>query len=363
MLSTIARYLIREVTLSWLAVTLVLWAVAVVNRLARYFAEAASGELPASVIFSLLGLKSVNYLVTLTPFAFFLGALLALGRWSRDQELTALAAGGIGPGEVYRPLLGLAVALGLVLTGASLVVGPLTARTAYAIQAKAQAATDIAGIVAGRFVEARKGQLVFYAESGSAEDDRLERIFAWANLNGNKIVVMARHARFHRNRETGGTRLILEDGVRYQGTPGDDDYRIMRFGRHGLRISGPETVQGEAKRDAVPFMALWQSNDSKDVAELQWRVSVPLSMITLAFLAVPLIRSAPEKSRHAQLLLAVLIFIIYFHLLKTAQVWIERGEIPAWIGMWWVHMLPLLAGILLFRWQRPGTGFQGGRAR
>lgn len=363
MLRTIDRYLIREVTLSWLAVTLVLWSVAVVNRLARYLAQAAAGDLPGPVIFSLLGLKSVNYLVTLTPFAFFLGVLLALGRWSRDHEIMALAAGGMGPREIYRPLLLLAVALGLVLIVASFIVSPFAARAGYAMQAKAEAATDMASIVAGRFIEARNGQLIFYAESASAEHDRLDNVFARTTLNDEKTLITARHARLRKNTDTGTTLLEFENGVRYQGRPGDAEYRIMQFGKHGLRISGPDEVQGEAKRDSMPFTAIWNSNDPKDIAELQWRVSVPLSVITLAFLAVPLIRSASEKSRYAHLLIAVLIFIIYFNLLKTAQVWIERDDIPAWVGMWWVHALPVVSGVLLFRWQQPRAGSGTGPAQ
>lgn len=361
MLTTTDRYLIREATLGWLAVTLVLWAVAVVNRLARYMAEAASGELPASIIFSLLGLKSVNYLVTLTPFAFFLGVLLVLGRWARDRELTALAACGMGPRDIYRPLFLLAGPLSMVLIVASFVIAPFTARTGYTIQAQAEATTEVASIVAGRFVEARKGQLVFYAEDATAEQDRLENVFARANLNGEKTVITARHATFRKNAATGDTMLILEDGVRYQGSPGEEDYRVMSFDRHGLRVRGGGEVRKESKRDSLPFTTLWNSSDPKDLAELQWRVSIPVTVLVLAFLAVPLVRSAPDKSRYAQLLLAVLIFTIYFNLLKTAQVWVERNEIPAWIGVWWVHGIPLAAGMLLFRLQRPKVGVSAGR--
>src|SRR4029079_15025126 len=52
---------------------------------------------------------SLPWIVVLTlPMAFLLGVLVGLGRLGADSELTALSACGVGPGAVYRPLLGAA---------------------------------------------------------------------------------------------------------------------------------------------------------------------------------------------------------------------------------------------------------------
>src|SRR5262249_51232320 len=58
-----------------------------------------------------LVLLSLPWIVVLTvPMAFLLGVLIGLGRLAADSELTALSACGAGPGAVYRPVLGAAVA-------------------------------------------------------------------------------------------------------------------------------------------------------------------------------------------------------------------------------------------------------------
>ena len=46
MLRVLDRYLLREVIHGWLAITLVLWFVIITNRMVRYLAQAAAGELP-----------------------------------------------------------------------------------------------------------------------------------------------------------------------------------------------------------------------------------------------------------------------------------------------------------------------------
>jgi lipopolysaccharide export system permease protein len=100
MLRIFDRYLLKEVISGWLAVTVVLWLVLVSNRLVRYLADAAEGDIPADVIFSLLALKMVWYLVLVMPFALALGVVLGLGRLYRDNEMVVMSACGVGPGRI-----------------------------------------------------------------------------------------------------------------------------------------------------------------------------------------------------------------------------------------------------------------------
>ncbi len=355
MLRVLDRYLLREVLASWLAVTLVLWAIVVVNRLVRYLGEAAAGEIPASVIMTLLGLKSISYLTTLLPLALFLGVLLALGRLYRDSEMVALAACGVGPVTLYRPLLALAGVVALLLALLALEVAPRTAALGYELRAQAEAATDIGGVVAGRFQEAREGQLIFYAERVSG-GQAMENVFVRDLRNDPPLIVTARRAEVAPHPETGDRFLVLEDGWRYQGLPGDPAFRIMRFERHGLRVEYSGTVTVPDKQDARPTPALLASASAKDIAELQWRLSLPLAAVMLTWLALPLARARPRDGRWGRLFIAVLVFVVYYNLLGTAQVWVERGLLPPLPGVWWVHALPLLLGGLLWWRARPRPG-------
>jgi lipopolysaccharide export system permease protein len=45
-----------------------------------------------------------------------------------------------------------------------------------------------------------------------------------------------------------------------------------------------------------------------------------------------------------------LIYIIYANLLSIARIVLERGELPLWLGMWWVHgALALVAVMMLVK--------------
>ena len=341
MLRVIDRYLLKDVLQNWFAVTLVLWAILVSNRLARFLGQAADGELPGGVIFALLGLKSIEYLVTLLPLTLYLGVLLALGRLYKDSEMAALGACGVGPAQLYRPLLGLA-------TVVALYVSPRAAELGYEIRARAEGATDLSIVTAGRFHEGANGRLLFYAERVSAKHDYLEGIFVRTEQDGVPTLLTAKRAQPVRDARTGDRFLVMEDGYRYQGFPGDDIFRVLKFDRHGIRMETVEVLDPPMKHDAKTSMTLWGSDDPRDIAELQWRLSLPLAALGLVLLAVPLSRTTPRQGRFGKLFIALLVFILYYNLLATSQVWVERGVIGALPGMWWVHLIPVLIAVMLF---------------
>ncbi|MCA1798164.1 MAG: LptF/LptG family permease [Xanthomonadaceae bacterium] len=99
MLTTLDRYLLKEVIQTWAAVTVVLLLIMLSSRFARYLGEAAAGQLPADVVFTLLSLTSIHYMTVLVPVSLFLAVMLMLGRLYKDSEMAAMMACGIGYGR------------------------------------------------------------------------------------------------------------------------------------------------------------------------------------------------------------------------------------------------------------------------
>lgn len=353
MLSVLDRYLLKEVIANWLAVMLVLWAIVVTNRLVRYLGEAAAGELAGSMILTLIGLKSVAYLATLVPLSLYLGVVLALGRLYRDSEMAALAACGVGYRRLYRPLLVLAGLVAGVLLLLTLLVVPRTAELAYRVEAEAEHRATIEAVSAGRFQEARGGRIVIYAREVAPDASHLRQVFVRNLQTDPPMLVTAARARPERDPDSGVRYLVLEDGQRYQGFPGDPVFRVLEFERHGIRMDQDARPEVRLKQDAVPTRELLTGGGPRALAELHWRIALPLAVVVLLILAVPLSRTSPRQGRYARLFLAILLFIIYYNLLGTARMWLEKGQLPGLIGLWWVHLLPLAATGWLFLQMRP----------
>jgi lipopolysaccharide export system permease protein len=77
----------------------------------------------------------------------------------------------------------------------------------------------------------------------------------------------------------------------------------------------------------------------RDLAELQWRLSVPISVMILVLMAVPLARTSPREGRYARLVTAFVLYFVYNNALGIAQKLVEREDLPVAVGVWPVHVL------------------------
>jgi lipopolysaccharide export system permease protein len=127
----------------------------------------------------------------------------------------------------------------------------------------------------------------------------------------------------------------------------------MEFDEYGVRIDLPGGDVTTTERSARPTAILLASSNPEDIAEVQWRLSMPLSVISLLLLAVPLSRSTPRQGRYGRLVIAILLFVIYYNLLGTAKAWVGDGSVPPLVGLWWVPALPVVVSAILLG----GQGF------
>ena len=135
--------------------------------------------------------------------------------------------------------------------------------------------------------------------------------------------------------------FVLYNGRRYEGIPGTSEFRVMEFAEHGIPYRLPNVENPELEPRAMKTSDLILATASEEVAELHWRIGIPLATLILAILAVPLSRSQPRQGRYGRLAIGLLVFIIYFNLLSAGKAWLEQGRVPAAVGLWWVHGLML----------------------
>jgi lipopolysaccharide export system permease protein len=141
--------------------------------------------------------------------------------------------------------------------------------------------------------------------------------------------------------------LVLQDGRRYEGVPGTSRFRVMEFAEHGIPYRLPSLDPRDPTPRAMTLLGLVEAGEIEHIAELQWRIGVPLATIILAILAVPLSRTQPRAGRYGRIAIGLLVFIIYLNMLSAAKAWIEQGVVPPMIGLWWVHGAMILLAIVL----------------
>ena len=143
---------------------------------------------------------------------------------------------------------------------------------------------------------------------------------------------------------------------------GQDDWKRMRFERNEIALSTPSGEAADSSEDhAKSSLMLAQSSDPAAQAELAWRLSVPVSVLVLALLAVVLSRQNPREARYGRLLIAILVYLLYANVLALVRAGIVQGHVPAWLGLWWVHALAAAIGAWIV-WRQYHVGKLPARA-
>ena len=361
MLTRLDRYLLREVAQTSVAVTGVLLVVLLSNQLARVLGQAAQSGFPGSVVLTLIGLTTLQQLTVLVPIGLFLGIVLALGRLYHESEMTAMAACGVGPVSIYRPIVLFALVVVALLAALSFRVVPAAGIRAQEIRIEALRTAQFGALEAGRFRSFAGGDAVFYAEKVQ-RNGQLEGVFVQRRVEDRLEIAVAERAE-QRGAGQAEQVFVLFDGRRYEGVPGRNEWRIVEFKEHGIPVRMPEYRAKKERRELRPTAALLGSEEGPDRAELAWRIAVPTMAAVLTLLAVPLAKLRPRQGRFARIGVAVLAYFMYSNLVATVRVWIEKDAAGGAFGMWWVHLLPIaLAVWLLWRDERPGPLWRRARA-
>ncbi len=337
----LSRYLLREIVFAWLAVTTVLLVVLLTNQLASVLALAAEGGFPREVVLQLVGLGTLRNLVVLLPVGLLLGVMLGLGRLYHDSEMTAVVACGVPPWRIYAPIALLALLVAGVVAWLSLWAQPEAARSVQQLRSEALRAGEFAPIAAGKFRSFGGGSAVFYAQSKAA-DGTLEKVFVKRQRGDVYEIALADRARHEISPDGALHTLTLLDGERYEGRPGSAEFRRVRFRENVIPVRLPDRGAGRFDIKSVPTAHLAGRGDPESRAELAWRVGLPVMVFVLALLAVPMSRLRPRQGRYARLWIAIAVYFVYFSVASATRVWIERGAVPAWAGLWWVHALVIV---------------------
>jgi lipopolysaccharide export system permease protein len=358
--SLLTRHIVAESYRMTAAVSGILVMVYLSNQLARYLAQVAEGRLAGDLLLSLLVLKLASVLVLLLPAAFFLALLLVLGRMYSDSEMVALAACGYGPGNLLRTVMVAALPVGLLTAVLAFDSGPAAAGLADRVLKQARTRALTSAIVPGQFTAA--GDNLVYHVQEVAPDGDMTGMFARLKRPDGTTLINADRARIEHDPASGRQDLVLWDGTRYDGTPGQGDYRVFAFERYRLQLPDTKAASTSWRTDAIPTGELLASDNRRHRAELHWRLALPLTVLVLAFLAVPISHSQPRQGRYARLLLALLAYVVYVNLLGAGRTLIGSGKIVPWVGLWWAHLPPLLLAWLLLRRQLALPWLPGRRA-
>ncbi len=354
----ITRYLTIEILKNSSATVLILFIILMSNSLGRILSDVAGGEVPYQALWPVMLAQSVNVLSILIPIGFFFGIIIALGRLYKDHEIIVMNACGMGPVQFYKPVLIILVPIFMLTAYSNIWLNAMTQTVAQNIIAIEKDALEFNAMRAGQFNRGKSGDHVFFMESVSEDKLQLNNIIISQTNRDRMFFETAKTGRHKTDELSGDLFLVLGPGEFHEGKPGQGNYRVVEFEKHGILIEKkPRNREQKVRVKARPPELLWQSSRLEDRVELHWRIAIPIVLIVLAFLAVPLSYIAPRQGRYGKVGYALLVYIVYYNLMGYARVQLEADAFPLVLNFWWVHLLFIIFTLVLLHKRNRGYWF------
>ena len=344
------RYIHREILskLGWLIGLLVL--ILASNQFVDYLADAAAGKIPGDLILQMLVMQMMALLPHLMPAALLLSVILAMSRLTQDRELIVISSAGVDGRFTILTILKFSLMFSFFTFILGFYLAPWAEGKMRELKSRAEVESDIAGIAAGQFKEFNKGDKVVYVQELSNENDSMADVFLQIKRDENLSVLNSKSARYTIKEETGSRYVLFENGRRYVGQPGMQDYQITQYSKYGVLLEQGDTAYIERRLESIPTSELWNSELSIYKAEFQWRLSIIIASMLLPMFAFALNRFSVSESRYISIFVAILVYLIYSNLLSLSKNLVKRDELPAYIGLWWAHILLFLLILTMLNW-------------
>lgn len=344
------RALVGEFAGNGLLVFAILLGIVVVSQLIRLLGDAVSGRIAVDGVLTLLGFSAMNYLPVLLSISLFISVLLTLSRCYRDSEMVVWFGCGAGLTRWIRPVLWYAVPIVIVIALLSLVLSPWALQKADEFKRKQENRDDVATATPGAFRESKQADRVYFVENVNAASNRVGNIFVQSEQNG-KLGTMVAKEGLQETAPNGDRFLVLLNGTRHEGKPGQRDYNIVEFERYAIRIDSAPPKQAQPWARTMSTLELWRNPTAWNIAELEWRIGLPVSATILALLAIPLSFVNPRAGRSLNLILAIVLYMIYSNMISVTNTWVGQGKLSAGAGLVSIHAVMLAAALAMFYWR------------
>ena len=346
------RALQRELASTAGATFTVLFSIIVTWTLITILGKAAGGRVASGDVVALIVFATLNYLPTILILTSFISVLMVVTRSYRDSEMVVWFASGLSLTRWIRPTLHFGLPLVLLTGVLSLAVTPWSKQKSAEYIERFDKREDLQKVAPGQFKESASSNRVFFVEAASGESSIVQNVFVNSvDQNGTTLVVVAREGTV--STDANGERfLVLRNGRRYQGMPGQAEFQTMEFERYSMRVTSPaQQAGGSAGAKAMTTMALLREPNAFTRAELLWRISSPLTCLLLILLAIPLGFVNPRAGSAANLIVALLIFITYTNLVNLVQASVTKGKVDFSLAWWPLHLLVALWVLAMFAWR------------
>jgi lipopolysaccharide export system permease protein len=362
MLNLLHRHVLKEVLVSTaLAMGLFVFVLLLGNVMKDIAELVAAGKLEFMVFLKLMGLLIPYVAAYALPLGVLTGTLMALGRLSSQQEITAMKSAGLSLYQIASPVFLISFVGMIAGVVVNLHYAPQSRLAYKQMMANAVSENPIGFIEERRFIHDFPGYVIYM---GGRDGPLMKDFWIW-ELDGEqrvKLFLRAKEGEINFDEANRALVLTLRDGTAEQRDESDPEaladqpMRSLFFGE--LPIELPmgtlfgESNKRKARTKEMTFAQLMDVRERELVEEeltgegmtkkrmkvqmhMQKSFAMAFSVFSLAIFGVPLAIQVGRKESYANLAIALIIAMSYYFLIIAVS-WLEgarslRPDLLIWL--------------------------------
>ena len=354
----IARYIRRNLVTLFFAIFFIIGLFVFGNRIVLTVQESFEQGIPFQELIPLISFNMIRDVTLIITLSFFLAIILSISQLYKNSEAIVMNSMGLSDKHFVVFIQPTVLLTFIIITFLTIYAVPWAKQQQKIVEDNTKNASEFSFISKGEFEEFKQGDIVFYASESktldTAGEQNMEEIFIYSFNEKKPMIVLASEARKYIDPRTNSTYLRLKDGIRYQGITSDENISILNFDLYDLEIISGELQKSLAiytKIEGKSTVDLIKEGGSYANAELQWRLSQPITVLILSFFGIFLGKTSPRGGKGVNLLIGIIVFMLYNNGLLVAKRAIELGQINLLTGFLGVHLLVLMLLILLYQFR------------
>lgn len=355
------QYILKEIAFPFIIILFVLTFVLLMGKILQimdlFINKGISFFSIAKIILFLLP----YFMLFTIPIALLIAILMAMGRLSSDNEVTAMKTSGISLLQLFYPVaIASLIAFIFSIIISYYIVPQSNTATRKLLFNVVQQNVNI-GLKEKIFNDDFKDFLI-YADKILANKNYMEGIIISDKRTvGEHNTIFARKAYLVSDPESMNVKLKLENGSIHSVSPNLKNYRKIDFISYEINLD-LSTAVGNFDKPAKSAKDMTMNEllenmkkpgmQEKDIRELyieaHKKFSTPLACILFGMLALPLGIRSHRSVKSKGFAVGLLIVCFYYVLRIGGEAFAETGYIPVAIGVWFPNILFALIAFLLF---------------
>jgi lipopolysaccharide export system permease protein len=358
------RYLISEVIPPFFLGLLAFTSVLLIARILKLIELVVTRGVPLIQIGKLFSLILPTFLEMTVPMAFLLAILLGLGRMSNDQELLAMKASGVSPGQILWPM----AALALVIAAATLFL-TMFARPAANFALKRElyniAKNRVGTALREKVFNDDFPKILIYVEEIVPPGNTAQGVLIVDRRDkAREDIILGKVARISTDEETNTLGLRLFDGSIYERENTRPGFSQTRFNIYDFKLdlddligpvrqkeSGPKEMQVSELLAAIEAKQNRGEKTIPETMELHQRISFGFAPLVFCLLGVSmtLVPRTSRTNRSWGFMLCLFWLMTYYALLSLGKALGDKTILHPLPAVWLPNLVVGGIGLQFFR--------------